>query len=307
MRLLNYFLFFILVLFIFLIIFDNSNFYFLKKERILNFSQLLEKKELLEKIFKINDDNFKRENFIENKINILSPIINNLKKKEGVLTREGIINFTNKIRIENNLPPLKENEKLNQMAELKIKDMFENQYFSHQLANKKDISYLAEKIDYQYIKIGENLAKGFFQDDEELVLAWFNSPGHRANILNSKYKEIGVAVKKVFFQGELLWLAVQHFGTSLNYCQNENLKNLKDEINLKKEELDNLYNFLVEKEKYLNFSKNIYLEDNEFRNFLYNYNILVEKYNNLLKEVKNLIDIYNEEVKRFNECINFYQ
>ncbi len=309
MKIVNYLLFFLLILFIFLFFFVDFNFSFLKKELNIN-EQLLKKENFLNQELELKTDKFERENIIENKINTLPPLIYNLVKikKEGFLTKEGIINFTNKIRLENNLPPLKENEKLNQMAELKIKDMFENQYFSHQLANQKDISYLAEQVNYQYIKLGENLAKGYFENDEELVLAWFNSPGHRANILNSKYQEIGVAVKKVFFQGELLYLAVQHFGTSLDYCPKD-FEDLKEKIDLKKSELEQMNLILNERKNYIeNYQKNLELKEIEsLQKMITDYNSLVEFYNSSLFEVKDLINKYNQKIEEFNNCLKQYQ
>ena len=42
-----------------------------------------------------------------------------------------------------------------------------------------------------YRTAGENIAKGY-QSPEAVVRGWMNSPGHRANILNSSYTHIGV-------------------------------------------------------------------------------------------------------------------
>ena len=44
------------------------------------------------------------------------------------------------------------------------------------------------------------------------------SPGHRANILNSRFIDIGVAVKEGEYQGKETWLAVQEFGEPLSDC-----------------------------------------------------------------------------------------
>jgi uncharacterized protein YkwD len=52
---------------------------------------------------------------------------------------------------------------------------------------------LAKKVNYEYVVVGENLAEGDFTSDADLVKGWMDSPGHRANILNTKYEEIGIA------------------------------------------------------------------------------------------------------------------
>ncbi|HEX8154194.1 MAG TPA: CAP domain-containing protein, partial [Thermoanaerobaculia bacterium] len=46
---------------------------------------------------------------------------------------------------------------------------------------------------YDFRKAGENLAVGY-RGAEEIVEGWMSSPGHRANILNPAYEEVGLAV-----------------------------------------------------------------------------------------------------------------
>ena len=50
------------------------------------------------------------------------------------------------------------------------------------------------------------------------MTAWMNSPGHRANILNPHFQEIGVAVGKGMYEGHETWIAVQSFGMPLSAC-----------------------------------------------------------------------------------------
>ena len=52
-----------------------------------------------------------------------------------------------------------------------------------------------EKENYDYNYAGENLAMDF-QSAEKMEEAWMASPTHRANILNGKYREIGMAVRR---------------------------------------------------------------------------------------------------------------
>jgi hypothetical protein len=53
---------------------------------------------------------------------------------------------------------------------------------------------------------------GSFQNDEKIVMAWMQSPGHRKNIMSDDCSEIGVAVKRGRLKGEEVWVAVQIFG-----------------------------------------------------------------------------------------------
>src|SRR6185369_15716694 len=116
------------------------------------------------------------------------------------------------------LPALKENALLDKAAKKKLDDMFAQQYFEHINPQGKGPSDLAKSVGYDYIAIGENLALGNFKNDAELVQAWMDSPGHRANILNKQYTEIGVAVGQGTYEGKKTWLAVQEFGRPTSSC-----------------------------------------------------------------------------------------
>jgi uncharacterized protein YkwD len=244
------------------------------------------------------------------------PIIQNVKPKnlledqKLILTNNGILYWTNFYRNQNGFENLIENDVLDKVATLRAKDMFEKQYFSHYSNQGIGAPQIAESVGYEYIAIGENIALGNFKDDKDLVIAWMNSPGHRANILNSKYSEIGIAVMQGQFKddkmdkAETVWIAVQVFGKPLGSCQkpDENLKlnieKLKNEINDLVIEATQMYNDLQN-------NKVFYSQDD-----IINYNQKVSVYNDLVKEIKskevqlnNLILKYNLEVEIFNKCI----
>ena len=156
---------------------------------------------------------------IEEKIAELPPVLSKKDYPESVLSIEGIINFTNKQReLNSSLSPLFQNSKLNQIASLRIKDMFEKQYFEHKSPSGIGASNIADDIGYSFILVGENIALGNFNGDEDVVQAWMDSPGHRVNILNSRYTEIGIGVEKGLYKGKKVWLAVQIFGRPLSLC-----------------------------------------------------------------------------------------
>jgi len=129
----------------------------------------------------------------------------------ALITKEKLISLVNQERIKNNLPPLKENPLLERSSFLKANDIFQNNYFGHW--SPKGISpwYWFKLAGYDYQAAGENLAIGFF-DSKEVFDAWMNSLSHRANILNSDFKEIGIWVQKGYFNGKEAYLVVQHFG-----------------------------------------------------------------------------------------------
>lgn len=126
-----------------------------------------------------------------------------------------VILETNNQRRANGLSPLTENSKLNEAADFKMRDMFARQYFDHFAPDgTSGAAELLIRFNYSYIVAGENLAWGDFRSASELVGAWMASPGHRANILNSIYRDIGVGVGFDVFMGRNATVAVQIFGTS---------------------------------------------------------------------------------------------
>jgi hypothetical protein len=228
------------------------------------------------------------------------PLKSESENPKSFLTREGVIEWTNIQREKNGLSSLTENTTLDKMAEVKVDDMFLNQYFAHVSPLNQGVGDLAKTFSYEFIIIGENLALGDYKNDEALVQAWMDSPGHRENILNNRYQEIGVAVKKGNFEGRSTWLAVQHFGLPLSSCPSPDEKT-KSQIELSQDKIDILQQTL----------NNLKIEIENMRprrGELYNqkieeYNNLVAQYNNLAEQTKILINQYNNQVNQFNECV----
>jgi uncharacterized protein YkwD len=72
-------------------------------------------------------------------------------------------------------------------------DMAANNYFSHTGRNGSDVSDRVEAAGYRWSAVGENIAKG--QPTPAAVMqAWMNSSGHRANILNCRFRNIGIGL-----------------------------------------------------------------------------------------------------------------
>lgn len=216
-----------------------------------------------------------------------------------VLTDSGVVSWTNRSRINNNFSALAVNVKLNSAAKIKLQDMFAKQYFAHISPEGVGPAEVAKKAQYEYILIGENLALGNFKNDEELVTAWMNSPGHRANILNTRFTEIGVAVGKGFYEGREVWMAVQEFGLPLSSCPSTD-PNLKSQIESNQNLLQDL---LVELERRQAEINNTPRNSQDYNDKVNAYNERVAEYNKLLEKTRVLIEVYNNEVKAFNECL----
>ena len=130
----------------------------------------------------------------------------------GDISKIALIKMLNYDRKEAGLGPLKENTVLNNAAVLKAQDMLAKDYFSHQSPEGVDPWHWFKIAGYNYKVAGENLAIGFL-DSGEVNRAWLDSPSHKANLLNSNYKDVGIAVLTGDFQGNETTVVVQLFGT----------------------------------------------------------------------------------------------
>jgi uncharacterized protein YkwD len=226
----------------------------------------------------------------------LLPVTSN--EGEGILTSTGIVSNTNVQRVKVGLPSLFVNKYLTASAEAKLHDMFQNQYFAHVSPSGENVSNVVSRAGYDYIVVGENLALGLFPTDASVVAAWMASPGHKKNILDSRYKEIGVAVGQGMYQGRKQWLIVQHFGKPLASCPSPSA-NLKQSITEESAQLSTL-------EQRINAAKAEVEQAEgkpEYESKVNAYNELVTTYNQERDFLKEHLDIYNESVRVFNACI----
>jgi hypothetical protein len=126
---------------------------------------------------------------------------------------EKIIQLTNQDRLTAGVTTLKENKLLDQAALAKATDMFEHNYWAHVSPTGTEPWYFITSSGYQYQHAGENLARDFSNPDD-VVKAWMASPTHRQNLLDSRYKDIGVAVMDGTINGVETTLVVQMFGST---------------------------------------------------------------------------------------------
>jgi uncharacterized protein YkwD len=217
-----------------------------------------------------------------------------------ILLQSKIIFETNLQRQENgNLLVLKENAKLNNAAATKANDMFLHQYFEHVSPSGIGPGKLVQNYGYDYIVAGENLILGNFSSEKEVVQDWMNSPGHRANILNNRYTEIGVAIIKGTYKGETVWISVQEFGLPMSACvqPDETLKNQIDadnaRLNLLSSQIDDLKNQI----------NNTNQKSSAYKQMVDDYNQLGAQYNALAETTKTILAQYNNQVNTFNNCV----
>ncbi len=219
------------------------------------------------------------------------------------LTKSGVITQTNRERATAGLPPLIASATLTIEAQRKADDMFALQYFAHVSPTGMTIGDLAREVGYAYIMIGENLAEGDFRSDAGVVGAWMKSPGHRANILKSGYKEIGVAAVYGRFEGRPAWIVVQEFGTPRSLCAFIE-GGLRARIDASEQELRNEAAELEALQQVIENAR----DDIDQHNALVSiYNDKANIYNAGLERERTAVALYNQEVENENTCLAQYK
>ncbi|MFD8916055.1 CAP domain-containing protein [Streptomyces sp. NPDC059575] len=118
-----------------------------------------------------------------------------------------IVQLVNAERAKVGCSPLTVNAELNKAAQAHSDDMAAHQNMSHTGSDGSDPGARITAAGYQWSAYGENVAYGY-STPAEVMAGWMASPGHRENILNCSYKEIGVGLA----QPGSYW--TQDFGTA---------------------------------------------------------------------------------------------
>lgn len=122
-----------------------------------------------------------------------------------------LVDLANGDRKQDNLGTLTINPKLVAAAQAKADDMAAKGYFAHNSPDGQTSWTWFQQAGYSFSYAGENLAVNF-ADSEDVEEAWMDSPTHRANILNGKFTEIGIATAQGEYKGKKTTFVVQMFG-----------------------------------------------------------------------------------------------
>jgi len=106
-------------------------------------------------------------------------------------------------------PPLSASRDLNEAAANHARDMSRRNFFEHRGSDGSQPKDRVLRAGYQPRLTGENIALGP-ESAEEVVSGWLASPGHCANIMDSRFQDIGVGLTIGKGRGKIYW--VQTFG-----------------------------------------------------------------------------------------------
>lgn len=111
-----------------------------------------------------------------------------LPEDEHAFIRE-VVNLVNIERAKEGLSPLTIDTKVQAAAMVRAKEC--EQSFSHTRPDGSSFATALKEQNVSYTRAGENIAWGQ-RSPEEVMTAWMNSSGHRANIMNPNFTTIGV-------------------------------------------------------------------------------------------------------------------
>lgn len=125
--------------------------------------------------------------------------------------RRELLRRVNKARKEANVAPLELDARLTEAAQARADDMAARRYYGHESPEGGDFSEAVRRAGYAYSAVAENIARGQ-ESVAEAVEGWLDSPGHRANLLDPGFTDVGLgfAAGAPGSDHALLW--VQLFG-----------------------------------------------------------------------------------------------
>ncbi|MFF8627755.1 CAP domain-containing protein [Streptomyces werraensis] len=116
-----------------------------------------------------------------------------------------VVELVNQERAEAGCAPVTANSTLNTAAQRHSEDMASTGTMSHTGSDGSDPGERITRAGYAWSTYGENVAYGY-STPEQVMQGWMTSPGHKANILNCSFKEIGVGLSGTYW--------TQDFGTA---------------------------------------------------------------------------------------------
>ena len=142
-------------------------------------------------------------------------------------TEDDIIALINKERFDAGVDLLVKNKKLMTSALEKAKDMQKNKYFEHVSEENIQPWFFVEEAGYQYEKFGENIALDYLSANS-VHKAFMDSLGHRANILDDNFRDVGIAIFPTETSTGVKYIIVEHFAKALKDVDPEKREKYSD-------------------------------------------------------------------------------
>lgn len=117
-----------------------------------------------------------------------------------------MLNLVTIQRKKSNISPLILDEKLNKLAKIKVDLVIKEGKLNHYAGGYNSLREFLKNYRISYLAVGENLATKT-KNPEDTIKLWMNSKGHRANILNKNFKNIGIS-RGTDKKGNIYWVQI---------------------------------------------------------------------------------------------------
>jgi uncharacterized protein YkwD len=126
----------------------------------------------------------------------------------GSLSAASLAVAANVDRASFGLMRVQENAVLNTAAQHRADDMATRGYFAHTSPQGISPCFWVTSAGYVYSSVAENISAGH-ETTEAVERAWMNSQGHRKNILNAKYTDVGFGIARGMYRGRMTTFVVE--------------------------------------------------------------------------------------------------
>lgn len=128
------------------------------------------------------------------------------------ISASAVYNLVNEKRVNAAVQPMSNNPQATEAAEKKCAEMDEQDYYDHvnPKTGQHGDKYAMDTIP-DGILFSENMTESIFINNAEVVQAWMDSPDHKANMLEPKWTDTGIAVCHRHSQPEGSFTVVEEF------------------------------------------------------------------------------------------------
>lgn len=141
-----------------------------------------------------------------------APDVTDYHTAYDVLRRQTIIKLTNDIRSTNSIAPLREDYRLDTVADLRVDNIFATQATKAGPPTDGDLAHHSRIAGYKETIVAENIAEGMFSTNKDIIGALMADRASKMNILRSDSTDIGVALRRGLVNGRNVYVVVQVFG-----------------------------------------------------------------------------------------------
>ena len=149
------------------------------------------------------------DNVISSAVREVSTVSGDCAPLDGFFSE--LLALTNDVRQDAGLSPLRSSYRLGQAAQGYAEDLATQNFFSHQGKDGSTLSSRVADTGYEFATAGENIAAGQ-RSARNVFRGWMNSDGHRANILQAEFTEVGFGLYDATGSSDYGMYWVQNFG-----------------------------------------------------------------------------------------------